>query len=41
MHYYIQYHAKIQGMEEVPNYLPYDNNTTKNDTNTAIQLLTN
>ena len=37
----IQYDAKRQGMEELPNYLQYDTNATKNDTNTAIRLLNN
>ena len=30
-----------QRLDEILNYLQYDTNATKNDTNTAIQLLTN
>ena len=37
----IQYDTKRQGMDEVRNYLQYDTNATKNDTNTTIRLLTN
>ena len=41
MHYFtIRYWKEKKKLKEIWNYLQYDTNATKKDTNTTIQLLT-